>query len=300
MKTLLTLLLSTATIGTAVPAAAAATASQSVPPATEQIVISNGHVDLGPRFVDGRWTIQLRDDSGDPVVWRPLENVVLQATGRAQLSVPADPAYAFLGKSGQKIWVIPQVQQPGVIWPGWNTQDKDVATRVDREVTWSLEGVEGPGAFTLFLNSDFGKPAPVFDSRKPFPQETGIDVNTHVHGNWTFDAEGTYLLDIAMTAKLTDGTTVTDRRPLRLYAGDGDPHAAFSIQPKAVPPAGNPADGKPAGSGGSGSSGGSADSAAATGSSGDSSSWIWFAGGAGLLVIGVTLLLARRRTGAVR
>ena len=123
--------------------------------------------------------------------------------------------------------MIPQVQQAGVVWPGWNTQDAEVATRVDREVTWKLNGVDGPGAFTLFLNSDFGKPAPVFDSRKPYPQETGVDVNTHVHGNWTFATPGTYLLDITMTAKLTDGTTVTDRRPLRLHAGPGNPQEAF-------------------------------------------------------------------------
>ncbi|WP_328988460.1 choice-of-anchor M domain-containing protein [Kribbella sp. NBC_01245] len=214
----------------------AAVATPPVPP-TEQTVIATGHVDLGPRFVDGKWTIQLRDDTTDPVTWRPLENVVLQATGKSQLTVPADPAYAFLGKAGQKLWVIPQVQQADVVWPGWNTQDTEVATRVDREVTWSLEGIEGPGAFTLFLNSDFGKPAPVFDSRKTLPQATGVDVNTHVHGNWTFDAEGTYLLDIAMTAKLTDGSTVTDRRPLRLYAGDGDARTAFSVQPKEQPEA---------------------------------------------------------------
>ncbi|WP_350274955.1 choice-of-anchor M domain-containing protein [Kribbella sp. HUAS MG21] len=198
------------------------------PAPTDQVVISNGHVDLGPRFVDGTWTLQLRDDTVDPAVWRPVENVVLQATARSQVAVPSDPAYAFLGKAGQKVWVIPQVQQDGVVWPGWNTQDPQVASRVARDVTWSLEGVRGPGTFTLFLNSDFGKPSPVFDSRKPFPQQTGVDVNTHVHGNWTFDAPGTYLLDVAMTAELTDGQHVTDRRTLRIYAGDGDARTAFT------------------------------------------------------------------------
>ncbi|TCC16742.1 choice-of-anchor M domain-containing protein [Kribbella sindirgiensis] len=197
---------------------------------SEQVVISNGHVDLGPRFADGRWTIQLRDDTSAAPTWRPLDTVVLQATSRARIAVPNDPVYRFLGEPGQQIWVIPQVQQDGVVWPGWNTQDPEVARRVDREVTWTLEGVDGPGSFTLFLNSDFGKPAPVFDSRKPFPQETGIDVNTHVHGNWTFDAEGIYLLDVAMTAELTDGQHVTDRRTLRIYAGDGDARAAFALQ----------------------------------------------------------------------
>ncbi|WP_410791873.1 choice-of-anchor M domain-containing protein [Kribbella sp. C-35] len=193
---------------------------------TEQAVISNGHVDLGPRFVDGRWTIQLRDDTAAAPTWRPLDTVVLQATSKARIAVPNDPAYQFLGKPGQQIWVIPQVQKDGIVWPGWNTQDPEVARRVDREVTWTLENVRGPGTFTLFLNSDFGKPSPVFDSRKQLPQETGIDVNTHVHGNWTFDAEGIYLLDVAMTAKLIDGQQVTDRRTLRIYAGDGDARAA--------------------------------------------------------------------------
>ncbi|MFC9690150.1 choice-of-anchor M domain-containing protein [Kribbella sp. NPDC056951] len=214
-------------------------------PTADPVVIGNGHVDLGPKFVDGRWTVQLRDDTTDPATWRDLDTVVLQATSKAKIAVPADPAYQFLGKPGQSIWVIPQVQQEGIVWPGWNTQDTEVATRVDREVTWSLEGVRGPGAFTLFLNSDFGKPQPVFDSRKPFPQQTGIDVNTHVHGNWTFDAQGTYLLDVAMTAKLTDGSSVTDRRTLRIYAGEGDPRTALAT-PTPIPAANaTPQEGQP-------------------------------------------------------
>ncbi|TCC50634.1 hypothetical protein E0H75_10550 [Kribbella capetownensis] len=225
MRRTAAVLLTTAFVSAGLAPAAVA---DSVPPATERRVIANGHVDLGPQFVNGAWTIQLRDDTGDLPLWRPLENVVLQATSKARVAVPDDPSYAFLGTPGAQVWVIPQVQQAGVVWPGWNTQDAEVAKRVDREVTWSLEGVSGPGKFTLFLNSDFGKPAPVFDSSKPFPQETGIDVNTHVHGNWTFDAQGTYLLDIAMTAKLIDGTSVTDRRTLRLYVGQGDAAAAFA------------------------------------------------------------------------
>lgn len=270
MKLLAALLL------TLTPAAAPVAAAQAEP--AEQVVISNGHVDLGPRFVDGAWTVQFRDDTVEPAVWRPVENVVLQATGKSQLAVPDDPAYGFLGKAGQKVWVIPQVQQAGVVWPGWNTQDPEVAARVDREVTWSLEGVRGPGAFTLFLNSDFGKPSPVFDSRKPYPQQTGVDVNTHVHGNWTFDAPGTYLLDVAMTARLTDGKQVTDRRTLRIYAGDGDARTAFATQtspsPSITPTAPD------------------SSAAAAEGRS----PLPWIVGGAGLLaVLAVAAFLRRRR-----
>jgi len=239
--------------------------------ADEQVVIAEGHVDMGPRFVDGRWTIQIRDDRADPEVWRSIEDVVLQAGAKSQVPVPADPAYAFLGEPGRKVYILPQVEQAGIVWPGWNTQDTEVATKVDREVTWTLNDVQGPGGFTLFLNSDFGKPQPVFDAAKPFPQETGIDINTHVHGNWTFAAEGTYLLDITMAAKLTDGTSVSDRRWLRLYAGEADPRAAFAVQPVTAAPAPAPA-----------------------ASSGGSRAMVWFVAG-GIVVVVLAVLVVWRR-----
>jgi surface-anchored protein len=95
-----------------------------------------------------------------------------------------------------------------------------------------------------------------------------------VHGNWTFSAPGTYLLDIAMTAKLTDGTTVTDRRPLRLYAGAGNPREAFK---PATQPAG-------------------AEAPAAEQKSDGGVPWPWIAGSAALLaVLAATYLLIRRR-----
>jgi putative ABC transporter-associated repeat protein len=221
--------LTAAVLGVLAPEAQAADTPSSP---GQGVVIADGHVDMGPRFVDGRWTVQVRDDRADPVVWRSLEDVVLQATSKAAVAVPADPKFGFLGRSGQRVFVLPQVQQAGILWPGWNTQDPEVASKVNREVTWTLHGVEGPGRFTLFLNADFGKPSVVFDSRKAFPQRTGVDVDTHVHGNWAFDAEGTYLLDVEMSAVLLDGSQVTDRRWLRIHAGDTNPAQAFAVQPK--------------------------------------------------------------------
>jgi putative ABC transporter-associated repeat protein len=262
-----------------------AVAGEPAPTATGRVVVADGHVDMGPRFVDGRWTIQIRDDRADPVVWRALDDVVLHAPGRTRVTVPADPAYAFLGKPGSQVYVLPQVQRAGIVWPGWNTQDTEVATNVVREVTWTLDAVRGPGPFTLFLNSDFGKPAPVFDSRKPFPQQTGIDVNTHVHGNWTFGAPGSYLLGVTMSARLTDGRTVTDRGWLRLHAGDSDPSAAFAVKP---PDAGQDT-GKDTGTTAGPEPAATRDEAA---------NWPLLAAGGGLalLVVLALAVIARRRT----
>ncbi|GAA2108512.1 hypothetical protein HKK74_28990 [Actinomadura alba] len=242
--------------------------------ATGRTVVGDGHVDMGPRFLDGKWTIQVRDDTVRPPVWRNLNDVVLQVADAAKVEVPGDRTFAFLGSPGAQVWVLPQVQKQGVLWPGWNTQDPQVATTINREVTWTLRGVTGPGHFVLFANGDFGAPQILFDSARPYPQQTGTDVNTHVHGNWAFSAQGTYLLDIDMSGRTLDGRQVNDRRLLRVFVGGGDATAAFD----AAPPPGFPVAGTSDEDG-----------------SGDTGTplpmWAWaLIGGAGLVVVVVTVV----------
>lgn len=197
------------------------------PTGTGRTVVADGHVDLGPRFVDGNWRLQIRDDTVQPVVWRNLPDIVLHAVDAATVTVPQDPAFAFLGQAGATVWVLPQTQQQGVLWPGWNTQDPSVIGKVNREATWRLHKVDGPGSFALFLTGNFGAPQVLFDGARPFPQETGIELGSHVHGNWVFGAAGTYLLDVEMLAATVDGAAVSDRQTLRIFVGAGDPTAAF-------------------------------------------------------------------------
>jgi putative ABC transporter-associated repeat protein len=200
------------------------------------VAIADGHIDMGPRMVDGAWKIQIRDDSATPGTWRPVPEVVLQAVGASSMTVPPGPQFAFLGASGAPVWLLPQVQRPGVLWPGWNTQDPSIASVLGREVTWVLHDVRGPGHFTLFLNGNFGTPEVVFDSSKPFPQETGIEANSHVHGNWAFSAPGSYALDIDMHTTAPDGRTVSDRQTLQVFVGDGDAAHAYLAPATTTPP----------------------------------------------------------------
>ncbi|WP_020523706.1 anchored repeat ABC transporter, substrate-binding protein [Catelliglobosispora koreensis] len=184
------------------------------------IVLSEGHVDIGPRFVNGQWRIQLRDDTADPPAWRGLGDVVLYAGDNAQIEIPDDPRFGFLGTPKEKVWLFPQVERPGVLWPGWNTQDPEVATGIKRDMTWRLHKVTGPGAMVLFVNGSFGEPQVVFHSGQTVPQQSAVEANTHVHGNWAFTKEGLYQLDIEMAATGNDGATLTDRQTLTFQIGD--------------------------------------------------------------------------------
>lgn len=233
MRSRLCVLLAAATLSGVVPAAAAAqptttTPAENEPTGTGQVVVADGHVDLGARFVDGAWRVQVRDDTVHPVVWRDLTDIVLHAVDIAGVTVPDGSEFAFLGRPGSRVWVLPQTQQPGIVWPGWNTQDPSVIEQVRREVTWRLHGVDGPGAFALFLTGEFGAPEVLFDSTAPYPQETGIELGSHVHGNWAFLAPGVYLLDIEILATTVDDETVAGRDTLRFFVGPGDPTTAFA------------------------------------------------------------------------
>jgi putative ABC transporter-associated repeat protein len=198
------------------------------PTAAERVVIADGHVDVGPRFLNGRWRMQVRDDSVRPSVWRDPSDVVLRVLDAARVTVPGERAFRFLGAPGATVWLLPQVQRAGVLWPGWNTQDREVAATIRREASWTLHGVEGPGRFLLFSNGAFGAPEVLFDSGRPHPQQVGIEADTHVHGNWAFTRRGGYRLDVAMSATTRAGETVSDRGVLRFFVGAGGARRAFA------------------------------------------------------------------------
>ncbi|MDA0140352.1 choice-of-anchor M domain-containing protein [Solirubrobacter sp. CPCC 204708] len=208
-------------------------------------VLSEGHVDIGPRFVDGRWTLLVHDDQAkaDPdgeSVWRPTDHTVLQVRDQAILQIPDDPNYAFLrGTPGDDVFVVPQTQDPEVVWVGWNTQDPEVMETIDRGVTMTMTGVEGPGSLVVYLQSgDFAEPDVLWDSEGK-PEPVWVDVNTHTHANWVFSKPGVYLVQVKIEAELVDGKTVSDTQVLRFAVGsktstDEAFTAAFRETPRAA------------------------------------------------------------------
>lgn len=201
--------------------------------ATDQKVLNTGHVDIGPKYIDGDWTLMVHDDSADPSVWRHLDRSVFQISDHAVLPVPDDPAYAFIGEPGKSVHVLPQVQNPDVVWVGWNTQDPEVMETIDGGVTLALSGVDGPGDLFVYLQAgNFGDADVLWDSTKPDKQDLWVDVNTHTHANWVFTEPGVYLVQVEVAADLVDGSTVTDTQTLRFAVGDAtNTDTAFTTAP---------------------------------------------------------------------
>ncbi|MEV2237104.1 choice-of-anchor M domain-containing protein [Micromonospora sp. NPDC049891] len=225
------------------------------PVAGEPAVLNAGHVDLGPRYVDDEWTLLIHDDAAEPV-WRDPDRTVLQVSDAAVQTVPDDPAYGFLGvPAGTSVHVVPQIQDPQVVWLGWNTQDPQVMRTIDRGVTLELAGVDGPGEVTMYVQSGtFGEPQVLWRSTEPPGQPMWVEVNTHTHANWVFTAPGVYLVAVRVSADLISGERASVTRHLRFAVGDAtSTDEALAARPGAVAepqPAAEPDEASGAGGGG--------------------------------------------------
>lgn len=174
-------------------------------------VMSIGHADAFEVTVDGTaLEVQIKDDSGASPVFRDPSETILHAKPESQISVPNPPgAFAFLGAGGDPVWMLPQVQNTNLLWPGSSTERISSGALVGNKVDWTVESVSGPGGVHVFQNGAFGAPQMWFTTGSAFPQTKQLSVPSHVHFNWAFGATGTYTLVMRADATLANGTPVT-------------------------------------------------------------------------------------------
>ncbi len=163
-----------------------------------------------------------RDDAGDKPVWRHLDDLVFAVGDKAQQTLPETDDFGFVGAdSGEKVWVVPQTEQVGVPWLGWNTQAPSLVDAADRGVTMEFLGHSGPGDFSLFLqNGGFEAPQLLWSTAQKSDEDFWVDLNTHTHANWTFTEPGTHQVGIRVKGKTKDGADFSTDGVLTFAVGD--------------------------------------------------------------------------------
>lgn len=232
MKTRLSSLLVIVALATSSPAWAQApmqdpnlaqlvTDTETIAPLGTPAVIDAGHADLGPMVVDGELEFLVRDDTQEQPVWRHIEDVIFPVGDAAATTLPAGDQFNFTGaQSGEQVWVVPQTENPGVVWLGWNTQHPSIQDLADRGVTMNFRGHQGPGQFTLFLQAGgFAKPQQLFSSSVHMQQSMWVDLNTHTHANWVFTQPGVHQVAMDVVIKQVDGTELQDTKVLKFAVG---------------------------------------------------------------------------------
>ena len=206
----------------AAPEVAPEVAARAQPPtATGKVTLDRGHVDaLAPRLLGDGLSVHVKDGSTiGAVTWREPADVEFRITDAARTALPAIPALSFLGGAGDRIHLLPQQEQPGVLWIGWSTEELRPAD-VTGPVTWTLTAVDGPGAFGLFTTGSFGAPTLIFNSTDGLPDTHTVALGTHAHANWAFGEPGRYRLDFTVSASRTDGSRLTDTESYTFVVGD--------------------------------------------------------------------------------
>ena len=246
---------------------------------------NEGHFDLGPRIVDGKLKLQVKDDRSQPASWVDPATLTFSLGDKATLKAP--DALNFVATPGQDVWMISSSQSAGVPWLGMNSQAEEIVSKTSGEVTFTLVSVEGPGKVSVFTSGGLGGGV-----GEHLLQEEGssytLPANTHAHQNWVFTAPGTYKLTISAQVTPKQGEQISGED-----GGSGDGAAASSG-------AGSSEGGSASGAAGSAASGSAKAGQAASASGGKSLAKTGAFSGAlnvagGLMLLAVAVLVARRR-----
>ncbi|WP_066948704.1 TIGR03773 family transporter-associated surface protein [Streptomyces lushanensis] len=208
-------------------------------------VLDNGHIDVAARVVDGRMQIHIKDGTvAGKTAWREPSSVVLHVRSAAKREIPDGDDFAFLGRPGDPVWLLDQVQQEGLLWPGWSTENIEPG-RTRGAVRFTLAKAEGPGSFALYNYDGMSGATIRFHSGDGVPDSFDVPPNTHAHGGWAFGGEGVYRLTFTMSGTLADGSPVSDTETVTFVVGATDPG---TVRPGGGP--GNPGDASPGSPGG--------------------------------------------------
>ncbi|RAJ38413.1 surface-anchored protein [Kitasatospora sp. SolWspMP-SS2h] len=182
--------------------------------ATCPIVLDHGHVDVvGLGYENGRLEVGVHDESGTEEVEYTPEEVVLKALPAAGTTVPAGSAYAFLGAAGTPVWILPEVQNPDLLWAGFGAEELSTGDFTNDAVNVRFLSVQGPGKVAVYTDDVFGAPETVLvDSGDGLPDTVTLHAGDHTHANWAFSKPGTYTLKVKADAKVAaTGKTVNSR-----------------------------------------------------------------------------------------
>jgi surface-anchored protein len=165
-------------------------------------VLSEGHVDVvGVAYEDGDLHVHVHDEEND-VEYQPHQ-VILKVKPEAQATIPSAPEYSFLGTAGQPVWILPEVEQEGLLFAGFGAEELPGGVFTDDKVKVKFVTAFGPGDFALFTNDE--TPNVVLDSDDPAPNQLELSAGGHLHANWAFNKAGWYVLVFKVTGTLAAG-----------------------------------------------------------------------------------------------
>lgn len=174
-------------------------------PAQAAVTLDDGHVDgAWIKFVNNAVEVWVGDHTGGGTIERNPADVILRAKPESQKSVPNPARPACLGTPGNPVWILPQVEDPNLLWLGWSAQSITSGVVDGNQVTLKVKSVTPPTAgagFCVYTRSPLGVATVLFYNLDGLPDSVTIPTGPsgHRHVNWAFTASGTWTVKFEVT-----------------------------------------------------------------------------------------------------
>lgn len=172
------------------------------------LTIHRGHFDMRLTKQANGWTFLLKDDSllGAPtsVLRNPTSvNVSVSPVARLKRTSAMSAArFDFLGPVGTVNYVLPEVENSQLPWPGFSTEGIDY-TQFPQGIDYYVQARSIPQGANFFFttSANAGTVTNVLiDSRNPSRSVIRTEESTHLHGSWVFTKPGVYHLEVIARA----------------------------------------------------------------------------------------------------
>lgn len=160
-----------------------------------QTVLSAGHTDIGLAYEDGAWDLHVHSHESD-TEYAPDEAILRLDLSSAR-PIPAGASYSFLGAAGSTFYVLPQVQEPSLLFLGLAAEEIAPGDFTGDTLRMTLKSVSGPGNFSLYLVDGFGVATAHMNSGNGIDDSTdfyNVTAGSHTDLNWAFSAPGSYTI----------------------------------------------------------------------------------------------------------
>ncbi len=187
-------------------------------------VLTTEHADIGLGYEGGSWDLHIHDETND--VEREADDTLLFVGPNAMGSASSFHAGFTGAAQGEDIWVLPQSQNPTLLFlgigaeetdpadfNGWDPGDSRIFAGPFDWLRLNLEGVSGPGHFSVYSDD-----STIWMSTASAPADGNslyILQGGHAHFNLAFTEIGIYEVDFSVTANI-DGIGITTS-PITTY-----------------------------------------------------------------------------------
>lgn len=172
-------------------------------PAQAQGVLTHEHTDIDVAYdpTAKAWELILHNETDDVELDPALTTILIGP--RAARPAP----FPFLGNPGDTVHILPQIEDPGLVFLGTSGEDVDKGIFQGDLMTLSLRAVTGPGDFSLYSVDGFGSPTVFMNTKDGISgsDQLGVLALGHTDYNFGFTQPGEYTVSFQASGILADG-----------------------------------------------------------------------------------------------